>query len=216
MTRESGVVDVIAKGARKSASRLATVSEPLANSVLHLAKGRSRTFITQAQPKRGFPKLRSDLDRLMVALSLAEIYAAIARHGGQGEEEYEQLLGDLGMIEEHLAPGTAWITAVLRLLAMEGVMPSWHRCVVTGSPIEENPVILSPSAGGYVSRASGSSPADAISTKAEVALSLAKMPLEMPPESSLKLQRECMVILAIFARALAEAPLTATDQLLAL
>jgi len=216
LTREAGVLDVIAKGARKSASRLATVSEPLSHSTLRLAKGRSRFFITQAQPKRGFPNLRSDLDRLMVALSLAEIYAEIARHGGHGAEEYNQLIADLGQIEKHPAPGTAWVVAVLRLLEIEGVTPSWNRCVFSGRSIEENPMILSPSAGGYAARASGQFPADSMAVNAEVALSLAKTPLDGTAVAALKLQRDCMVVLAAFARALAEAPLSATDQLLAL
>lgn len=215
LSKESGVIDAIAKGARKPNSRLATISEPLATGILHLSSGRHRSFITQVQPTRGFPGLRRDLERLVVALSLAEIYASIARHGGQGEEEYDQLVQDLASIESHEAPGTAWITAVIRLLALEGVTPSWNRCVHTGCAIAENPVRLSPSQGGYVSLASGHTVPDCVIATAEAALSLAIVP---PSGSIPKLakEQECMAVLARFAQALTEDPLAATHQMLSL
>ena len=73
LTEERGLVDVIAKGARKSGSRLSGSSEPLSVCEMEVAKGKAREFLTQAQPVMTFPKLREDYDRLAAGLAFAEI-----------------------------------------------------------------------------------------------------------------------------------------------
>src|SRR5688500_15988706 len=77
LTPELGKVDAIAKGARKGASRLAGSSDPLAMARMTLAKGKVNLFVTQAQPIHSFRGLRTDFERLSLALALVELYGAV-------------------------------------------------------------------------------------------------------------------------------------------
>ncbi len=182
LTREQGIIDVIAKGARKSGSRLAGSSEPLMMAELELAEGRHTRFVTQAQPITSFPGLRTDYDRLRFGLALAEIFAAVTTPGQAGEEPFELLSRSLGAIQDHPNPLVALIWAVLRLLELEGVMPSWTFCVSTGAPLAESPAWVSPHAGGYLSVGDEQGYSDRFRVDAEVLLGLSKMAdLEEPP-----------------------------------
>ena len=64
LSQEAGVMDVVAKGARKAASRLAGSSEPLSACILHVAEGKKNAFVTQVQPVSSFPGLRSPVPNL--------------------------------------------------------------------------------------------------------------------------------------------------------
>ena len=61
-TRERGKLRVVAKGARRSNSRLVGHLEPLTQVKLSLAKGRSLDYVTQAQVIGNFTPLKDGLD----------------------------------------------------------------------------------------------------------------------------------------------------------
>lgn len=211
LTEELGKVDVVAKGARKTASRLAGISDPLCVGRLEIAEGKLNRFVTQAQPLRSFPGLRTDYERLGFALALCELYAAVLPFDQPFPEAHELLFASLRHLETHPKPIVVLVWAEVQLLAISGFMPQFERCVSTDAEIKEGEPFLSPRAGGYVCDEAASPHTDRFRTRAEVLYGLVRLPeLESPP-ANLKFADETLADLLPFWRAIAEAPLPANE-----
>ncbi|MGV3617204.1 MAG: DNA repair protein RecO [Fimbriimonas sp.] len=211
LTAELGKVDVVAKGARKAASRLAGVSDPLCVSRLELAEGKLNRFVTQAQPMRSFPGLRTDYERLGFALALCELYAAVLPHDQPFPEAHELLHLSLRHLETHPKPIVALVWAEVHLLDIAGFLPQFERCVTTDQTVTEAEPFVSPRAGGYVCDEAATPHTDRFRTRAEVLYGLVRLPeLEAPP-ANLRYATETLADLLPFWRAIAEAPLPANE-----
>lgn len=211
LTEELGKIDVVAKGARKAASRLAGISDPLCVSRLEIAEGKMNRFVTQAQPLRSFPGLRTDYERLGFALALCELYAAVIPLEQPFPEAHELLFASLRHLEKHPKPIVVLVWAEVHLLAISGFMPQFERCVTTDQAIAEGEPFLSPRAGGYVCDQAASPHTDRFRSRAEVLYGLVRLPeLEAPP-ANLKFADETLADLLPFWRAIAEAPLPANE-----
>ena len=216
LTPELGKIDVYAKGARKGASRLAGVSDPLSVGRLSLADGRRSRFVTQAQPQTSFPGLRTDYDRLANGLATAEIFAAVLPYEQPDPEAYELLVRSLRSIEKHPKPLAAAAWSQVALLAHAGFMPVVDACVASGARLAEGEPFLSPRAGGYVGEAYASAYPDRFRVRAEVVLNLERLaPLENPPPN-LKFAEETIVALLPFWRYVADTPLPALESFVGL
>ncbi|RYG21069.1 DNA repair protein RecO, partial [bacterium] len=135
LTPELGKLDVFAKGARKAASRLSGVSDPLSVGRLCLAEGKRNRYVTQAQPQSSFPGLRTDFDRLSMSLAVVELFAAILPYEDPDADAYELLLKALRGIEKHPRPLAATVWAQVALLSHTGYLPNFGACVVTEQPL---------------------------------------------------------------------------------
>ncbi len=211
LTDELGKIDVVAKGARKAASRLAGISDPLCVSRLEYAEGKLNRFVTQAQPMRSFPGLRSDYERLGFALALCELYAAVLPLDQPFPEAHELLTASLKYLESHPKPLVVLVWAEVQLLAISGFLPQFERCVTTGEAITEAEPYLSPRAGGYVTDAAASPHTDRFRTRAEVLYGLCRLPELPEPPANLRYASETLADLLPFWRAIAEAPLPANE-----
>lgn len=211
LTEELGKIDAVAKGARKAASRLAGISDPLTAAVLTLATGKRNAFVTQAQPVSAFRQLRADYDRLTYGLALAELYAAVCPYEQPFPEAFELLRDSLVALEHHEKPLVALVWAQARLLAVSGFMPQLERCVDTDEPVQEAEPFLSPRAGGLISTAAAIQFTDRVRTRFEAVVGILKSSeLETPPPN-LKFAPECLRALLPFWRHIAEAPLPACE-----
>ena len=162
---------------------------------MHVAKGKARDFVTQAQPITSFPGYRSDYDRLLCGLAFAEIVASVTPHERPERELFLFVLVALKQIESHPKPIVATAWAEVGLLQQTGSMPSFDRCVETGANIQEAEPFFSPAAGGYVVREQALPLADKIKTKAEVLVGLAKLGELTDPPSNLKMAEESLQLL---------------------
>jgi DNA repair protein RecO (recombination protein O) len=211
LTREEGKIDVVAKGARKAASRLAGSSDPLAVAVMSLASGKVNRFVTQAQPIASFRGLRGDYDRLAQALALLELYGAVVPYEQPLPEAFSLLLGSLEALEAHAKPEVAFVWAQVRLLSVSGFMPQFDRCAATGAAVRESPAWLSPSAGGAVSAAAAGSFSDRYPVAREALVGLARLEeLAAPPDRFKFAPEACVALLPIW-RHVADCPLPATE-----
>ena len=211
LTPELGKIDVYAKGARKGASRLAGVSDPLSVGRLSLAAGRRNRFVTQAQPQTSFPGLRTDFDRLSIALATVELFAAVLPYEEPDPEAYELLVRALQSVERHPKPLAAAVWAQVALLAHAGFLPNFGACVVTGEPLREGEPFLSPRAGGYVADNAASAFSDRFRVRAEVVVNLDRLsPLQNPPPN-LRFAEETLVALLPFWRHVADTALPALE-----
>ncbi len=167
LTREFGLLRVVAPGARKQNSKLAGRSGLFVINELLLAKGRSLDKITQAETLESYPGLSKDLSKLAASQYLAELVLCHALSEQPQEELYELFNEHLRRLERlprtrggqsetssvlaHLSQG------VFHLLALAGIAPQVRVCCVTQHSLKPdftNPdwrVGFSVDAGGTVS-----------------------------------------------------------------
>ncbi len=182
LTRERGRINVVAKGARKSGSRLAAASEPTSLVTLQLASGKRQGFITQAQIHPGFPLLRRDFVRLQSALGFLELVAAVTPLDRPDDGVFDLAVRVLTQLESHAYPGIVLVWAQSRLMIEEGLHPNWIECGISGEALSENPAWISPTAGGYIIASQAVEYMDRFTAKAETLIGLAKVAeLESPP-----------------------------------
>lgn len=214
LTKEAGVIDVVAKGARKSGSRLSGCSEPLSASILEIAEGRKQAFVTQSQPVSSFPGLRADYARLSFGLALSELAAGVLPHDHPAEEEFGFLVRALHDLEVHPKPPVALVWAEVKLMELAGFLPTFDACAVTGAAVQEALPFVSPHAGGYVSANRALGYSDAFQTRAEVLYGLtALVELEEPPDA-FKNSEESLRLLLPFWRAIVDRALPANEAAL--
>lgn len=211
---ELGRIDVVAKGARKAASRLAGISDPLSAATLSLASGKKNRFITQAQPLHSFRGLRHDYDRLTYALALAELYVVVLPPEEPLPDLFDLLARSLGFLEMHPKPQVALLWSQISLLRLSGFLPEFDKCVVSGGPIEVASPFVSPNAGGFVSEEHAMAFVDRFRVRAEVLYGLCRL-IELPdPPSQMKFVPESLATLYPFWQAIAEAPLAANKAMI--
>ncbi|MDP5337148.1 MAG: DNA repair protein RecO [Nodularia sp. (in: cyanobacteria)] len=161
LTREFGLIQAVAPGARKQNSSLGGRSGMFVVNELLIAKGRSLDKITQAQTVKTYPGLSQDLGKLAAGQYLAEIVLCQAL-SEQPQEELYQLLNeylqrlealpktDTSAIYAHLAQG------VFDFFSLAGLSPQVQACCLTQKTLKPdltNPnwrVGFSVTAGGTV------------------------------------------------------------------
>src|SRR5207237_6264331 len=72
-TRHFGKVHVVAKGIRRTTSRMAGHAEPLTHAIYQLARGRELDVLTGAEARAIYPTLREDLGRIAAGWYCAEL-----------------------------------------------------------------------------------------------------------------------------------------------
>lgn len=164
LTREYGLIRVVAPGARKHLSKLGGRSELFVVNELLMAKGRSLDKITQAETLESYPGLSRDLGKLAASQYLAEMILAQAL-SEQPQEDLFCLLNEHLQRLEKLPSNTAYLVlahlshAVFHLLVLAGITPQVQVCCVTQQPLIPDftdpdwRVGFSVSAGGTVSLA---------------------------------------------------------------
>jgi len=196
LTSERGRILATAKGARKGASKLAGVTEPLSLSRFQIAIGRKKEYITQAQPIRAFTKTRNDFRFLSTALAWCEILHAILPIGEPNQEIFDLAVLTLDAIEESEEPLAPLSWGDLQLMTISGYAPEFRTCVVTGKECRGTKRYLSPRSGGAVS--SPELAEDAFEIPYEIAITLAQL-LELPkPPRYMKRVREVAATILSF------------------
>ncbi|HLF27068.1 MAG TPA: DNA repair protein RecO [Anaerolineae bacterium] len=138
LTPERGKLRVIAKGARKIASRKSGHVELFNRVNFLVARGRGEfDIISQAETIEPFRALREDLLRSTYAHYAAELLDRFAEEGTPQPELFDLLADALGWLAH--SPNLA-LTAryfELRLLTLTGFQPQVFHCVAGGEPLDE-------------------------------------------------------------------------------
>lgn len=135
LTAEHGKVRAVAKGVRKTTSRLGARVEPARHVALQLYEGRELDTITQAETIEHFREIRDDLDRLTRAVALCEAADQLAPEREPHPRLYQMLLGALRTLAAQPAPAVVG-AFYLKLLAAEGNEPLLDACAVCGTEID--------------------------------------------------------------------------------
>jgi DNA repair protein RecO (recombination protein O) len=212
LTRASGKITVLAKGARKGGSRLAAATEPTTCGIFHLHEGRAARFLTQFEPRTTWPGLRSDYDALLAALALCEAWDALVPFESPAEDLLDLAQGVMAVLDAGGAPWPTLAWALVQGLHAEGQGRDWMTCMATGERISERPAYLSDRLGGPVGRGPAVSDPGALPVEPEVLMTLNKLAERPSPPAKLLAAGAVLAALHHHWRGIASGPMKAVAQ----
>lgn len=134
VTPEHGKVRAVAKGVRRTKSRIGARLEPLGHVALLAWRGRELDVVTQVEAIDSFRAVRDDLERLGPALTMLEVADQVAVERNPMPTVFALLVGALRALEATGSPGIlgafCW-----KLLVAEGVGPVVDRCARCGDDV---------------------------------------------------------------------------------
>ena len=158
LTREHGLIRVVAKGARKAKSQLGGRSELFVVNELLLSRGRSLDRLTQAESLESYPRLSRDLSKLTVSQYWAEVVLYQTPSYDPNAPLFDlfcQRLAHLVEAEPGLSTLIHLVYGVMQFLSLAGVAPQVDCCCITGEPViperlGKRRIRFSPAVGGIL------------------------------------------------------------------
>ncbi|MGZ6314851.1 MAG: DNA repair protein RecO [Candidatus Limnocylindrales bacterium] len=124
-----GKLKAIAKGVRRTKSRLGGSLEPLAELRVALARGRTFDVVTQVQVSHAWLRLRDSLESTATAWYLAELADRSLEERHEAEGLYALLRHAYELLDAGMAPGRVARWYEVHLADELGVRPEVDRCV---------------------------------------------------------------------------------------
>jgi DNA repair protein RecO (recombination protein O) len=141
---------VVAKGVRKTTSRIAGHIELFTHTTLLLAVGRNLDIITQSQVIDSFSHLRADITRLSCAYYVADLYDRFTEDGDESRPLFQLLADAFAAIDRSANPDLVLRSYELCLLQLVGYRPHLYHCAVCGELLTEEADRFSPQLGGML------------------------------------------------------------------
>ncbi len=132
MTQDHGKVRAVAKGIRKTKSKIGARLEVLSHVEVLLYKGKDLDTVNQVELIESSAPLHADLDRLTQGLSMLEAVDMIADDRQPSPHLYRMLVGALNALAQQASP-LVLAAFYWKLLAAEGVCPQMDKCVSCSS-----------------------------------------------------------------------------------
>lgn len=146
---DQGKFDAIARGVRKSRSRMGGHLEPLTRSRVMLAQGRSLDVFTQAETLEPYRTLREDLDCTAAAVYCAELLDAFTVEHQEQRELYRLFVEVLQALDAGQGVQVTRYFEV-QLLALAGYDVQADGCAACGSRLAAEETLFAPAAGGLI------------------------------------------------------------------
>jgi DNA repair protein RecO (recombination protein O) len=153
-TPSYGKLRAIAKGVRKTKSRLAGHLEPFTRSQLLLATGRDLDIVTQAEGRERFERLAADFWSATAAWYVAELVDRFLEDADPHPRLYALFVETLRRLDAQAAEpdhARSWLALryfELRMLGELGYRPGLHHCVNCDQPLRPEDQGYSPEMGG--------------------------------------------------------------------
>ena len=135
-TDRAGKLSVVAKGARRTKSRLAGHLEPFCRTSLLIAKGRNLDIVTQASLIEPFRNLHQSEVLIAYAGYFADLLDLFSVEGQENHRVYDLLIDSLDQLNRGLEPFTTSVIYEFRLLALMGFQPELHKCIECGRDLQ--------------------------------------------------------------------------------
>lgn len=162
-SKEKGLLRGVAKGAKKTKSKLGGRMDMLVANKLMLFKGKNLDTICQAEALNTFNNLRNDMDKMLYAMYMSEIVSNYGTEDDPNSEEiYDVFYKALGAIAEATTITQILLVVIrfqLKMMSICGYELQLKNCLGCGCDFTENKdIILSLDRGGVycVDCASGS------------------------------------------------------------
>jgi len=149
-TPDMGKLRAVARGVRRTKSRLGGHVEPLTHLTVAVAEGKTLDAITEAETIHSFRGLREDLGRVSQAVYLAELVDGFAVEQSPNPEVFSLLLGTLGRLQTVDDPSLLMRHFEMRLLGHSGFAPYLRRCVECRTVLEPGGYVYSSARGGIL------------------------------------------------------------------
>jgi len=137
LTRSHGKVRAVAKGVRRTSSRIGARMEPFMLADVQLYEGRNLDIVSQVETKEPYARrICEDYGLFTAATAMVEMVDALVDHEKEPARDHFKLLhGGLGALSrrEHDA-GLVLDAFLLRSLALAGYEPSFNECATCGAP----------------------------------------------------------------------------------
>jgi DNA repair protein RecO (recombination protein O) len=152
LTPGHGKVRAVAKGVRRTKSRIGGRLEPLSHVDLLLYEGRELDIVSQAEMIEPWRPLHEDLNRLSAGMAMAEATEQVAQEQEPSEPLYRMLVGALRTLVDR--PGPLVVASFYwKLLSLDGAGPILGSCASCGAgPPEANLVAFDIGEGGTLCR----------------------------------------------------------------
>jgi DNA repair protein RecO (recombination protein O) len=141
---------VMARGIRKTTSRLAGHLELFVHAHLLLARGRNLDIVTQSQVAHDFRTLRADLSRLSHAYYAADLYDRFTEESEENPALFRLLCATYAALDSTRHPDLVLRAYELRLLHLAGYRPHLYRCAVCHTLLTTQANRFSPTLGGVL------------------------------------------------------------------
>ena len=149
-SRERGKVRAVAKGARRSTSKLVGHLEPLTLVRLSMSQGRDLDVVSQAQVLEAFPRLKANLDGIAKGVYVAELIDGFGPEASGNSPLFQLGVDVLGALAADPSQDMALRYFELHLLEVTGLLPELYRCVECRRELEPNAHRFSPNLGGVL------------------------------------------------------------------
>lgn len=180
-SRERGKLRAIAKGSRRTTSRLAGHLELFTHAELQVASGRDLDVITQAEARNPFRALREDLTRTSHAYLVAELADVLTEDQAEQPEMFDLLLQTFSALEVALDPRLVVDHYSLALLGIVGFRPSLAVCLLCREELRPGSNAFSAMLGGALCPRCGPGEASARPIASDVLKVLRHLQRSGPP-----------------------------------
>ena len=150
LTSEEGKLRAVARGARKTTSKLVGHLEPLTCVEMSLNRGSEFHYVSQVQVLDTFLPLKIGLGGVTRGLYLAELASWYAVEEAPGASIYNLLLDGLRVLPESNNPDIVLRAFEMQLLKVSGFMPELYSCVECSEELLPRNHQFSPEAGGVL------------------------------------------------------------------
>lgn len=135
-TRDEGVIEAVARGARRPRSRLVATTLPFTQLQMLIFRGKSLDSLSQAEIVNSFQDLRDDLLRMAYGMYWCELVGELLPARDPNEQVYLFFLASLLLLEQTLDPALLSAYFELRLVSHLGYRPVLDSCSACGDPAE--------------------------------------------------------------------------------
>ena len=147
-SREWGKLRAVAKGAKRTNSKLVGHFEPLTVVRLALTRGRNLDVVNQGEVSENFGALKGQLNSLTRGLYVAELVDGFGAEASPNPQLYQLAVETLAAVEKAPYQDLILRRFELHLLGVSGFMPELYHCVECRRPLEPDKHRFSPDAGG--------------------------------------------------------------------
>ena len=152
LTREHGKVGAIAKGVRRTSSKLAAALELFQQVDVLLARGRNLDVIAQAERLGDGPRMGAEVERTAHASVVAELAERVTEDRHPVEGIFELTCWALEELAREADPRRASAYFLSSALSFLGYAPQLDDCAACARPLPPEPAAFSPVAGGFLCR----------------------------------------------------------------
>ncbi|GAA0362636.1 DNA repair protein RecO [Bacillus horti] len=133
-TKEHGKIGVMARGAKKTKSRLSSVAQlfTYGNFLFYKGAGRGMGSLSQGEPLESFRELRQDLLKTSYAAYFAELTDKIVEENEPNAYLFRLLVDSFRLLDEDKDAEIVSRLFELKILSSGGYRPSLNGCVVCG------------------------------------------------------------------------------------